>query len=76
MNYVVERQRLQMLEPHFDMFSTPQTFSCWKIRFKTEVCSCSKCPTEAMLWIKEVEMVESVDDSKSSRSIQGITPFS
>ena len=25
-----------------------------------------------MLWIKEVEMVESVDDLKSSRSIKGI----
>ena len=31
--------------------------------------------TEAMIWIKEVEMVNSVDDLKSSRSIQGITPF-
>ena len=28
-------------------------------------------PTEAMLWIEEVEMVESVDDLKSSRSIKG-----
>ena len=28
-------------------------------------------PTEAMLCIKEVEMVESVDDPKSSRSIKG-----
>ena len=28
-----------------------------------------------MLWIKEVEMVDSVDDSKSSRSIQGYTHF-
>ena len=25
-----------------------------------------------MLWIKEVEMVESVDDLKSSRSVRGI----
>ena len=31
----------------------------------------SQFPTEAMLWIKEVEMVESVDDLKSSRSIGG-----
>ena len=50
---------------------TPATFACWKIRFKTEVCTCSQFPTEAMLWIKEVEMVESVDDLKSSRSIRG-----
>ena len=28
-----------------------------------------------MLWIKEVEMIESVDDLKSSRSIQGETHF-
>ena len=45
--------------------------SCWKARFKTEVCSCSQFLTEVVLWIKEVEMVESVDDLKSSRSITG-----
>ena len=53
-----------------DKFPTPTTFACWKIRFKTEVCTCSQFPTEAMLWSKEVEMVESVDDLKSSRSIR------
>ena len=41
------------------------------IRFKTEVCTCAQFPTDAMLWIKEVEMVESVDDLKSSRSVTG-----
>ena len=39
---------------------------CWKIRFKTEVCTCSQFPTEAMLWIKEVELVDSVDELRSS----------
>ena len=34
---------------------TPATFACWKIRFKTEVCTRSQFPTEALLWIKEVE---------------------
>ena len=53
-------------------FTTPATFVCWKIRFKTEVCTCSQFPTEAMLWIKEVEMVDSVDDLKSSSSVRGI----
>ena len=48
---------------------TPSTFSCCKIRFKTQVSSCF--PSEAMLWIEEVEMVESVDEFKSARSIQG-----
>ena len=62
--------RFQIL--NFDQFTTSATFACWKIRFKTEVCICSQFPTEAMLWIKEVEMVESVDDLKSSRSIRGI----
>ena len=43
-----------------------------KIRFKTEVCTCSQFPTEASQWIKEVEMVDSVDDLKSSSSTSGI----
>ena len=55
----------------FDKFTTPATFACWKIRFNTEVCTCSQFPTEAMLWIKEVEMVDSVDDLKPSCSARG-----
>ena len=42
------------------------------MRFKTEVCICLQFLTESMLWIKEVEMVESVDDLKSSCSERGI----
>ena len=60
-NYVAD-QRLQISDPHFEKFLAPTTFACWKIRFKTEVCTCSQSPTEAMLWIKEEEMVDSVDD--------------
>ena len=70
-DYGADQQRLQISEHHFGKFLTPTTFACWKIRFKTEVCTCSQFPTEPMLWIKEVEMVESVDDLKSSRSIRG-----
>ena len=70
-NYGADQQRLQISDLHFDKFHNPATFACWKIRFKTEVCTCSQFPTDAMLWIKEVEMVESVDDLKSSRSIRG-----
>ena len=55
-------QRLQISDLHFDKFPTSATFGCWKIRFKTEVCTCSQFSAEATLWIKEVEMVESVDD--------------
>ena len=64
-NYRADQQRLQISDLHFDKFVTPATFACWKIRFKTEVCPCSQYPTEAteaMHWIKEVELVDSVDD--------------
>ena len=60
-NYGADQQRLQISNRHFGKFPTPATFACWKIRFKTEVCTCSQFPTEAMQWIKEVEMVDSVD---------------
>ena len=65
-NYGADQQRLQISDLHFDKFPTPATFACWKIRFKTEVCICSQFPTEAMQWIKEVELVDSVDDLRSS----------
>ena len=71
-NYGADQQRLQISDPHFGKFPTPATFACWKIRFKTEVCTCSQFPTEAMQWIKAVEMVDSVDDFRSSLSVRGI----
>ena len=71
-NYGADQQRLQISDLHFDKFPTPATFSCWKIRFKTEVCTCSQFPTEAMPWIKEVELVDSVGDIRSSCSVRGI----
>ena len=52
--YGADQQRLQISDPHFDKFTTSATFACWKIRFKTEVCTCSQFLTEAILWIKEV----------------------
>ena len=47
-----DQQRLRISEPHFDKFPTPTTFAYWKIRFKTEVCTCSQFPTEAKLCVK------------------------
>ena len=70
-DYGADHQRLQISDLHFDKFPTPAPFACWKIRFKTEVCTCSQFPTEATLRIKEVEMVQTIDDLKSSRSIKG-----
>ena len=72
-NYGAYKQRLQISDLHSDKFPTPATFACWKIRFKTEVCICSQFLTEAMQWIKEVELVDSVDELRSSSSIRGIS---
>ena len=64
-DYGADQQRLQISDPHLDKFSTSATFACWKIRFKTEVCTCSQFLAEALLRIKEVEML------KFSCSIRG-----
>ena len=71
--YGADQQRLQISDLHFDKFPTPTTFACWKIRFKTEVCTCSQFHTEAMQWIKEMELVDSVDELRSSSSTRGIS---
>ena len=68
-NYGTDQQRLQISDLHFNKFPNPATFACWKM---TEVCTCSQFPTEAMLWIKEVEMVDSVGDLTYSSSRRGI----
>ena len=72
-NYGAHQQRLQISDLHFDKFPTPATFACWKIRFKTEEPTCSQFPTEAMQWIKEVELVDSVGELRTSSSIRGIS---
>ena len=74
-NHMADQQKLQISELQFDKFPTLSTFSCWKIRFKTQVSACSGSPSEARLLVKEVEMVDSVDDFKTSHSIQGYTHF-
>ena len=33
--------------------------------------TCSDFPSDALLWIKEVEMVDSLEELKSSRSVYG-----
>ena len=63
------RFRISILTSSF----TPATFAFRKIRFKTEVCTCSQFPTEAMQWSKEVELVDSVDELRLSSSTRGIS---
>ena len=60
-NYVADQQRLQISELQFEKFL--HTFNGFMlVTFKTQVSVCSSFPSEAMLWIKEVGMVDSVDD--------------
>ena len=70
-NYGADQQRLQISDPHLDKFHVSNV-RLLEDKLKTEVCTCSQFPTEAMHWIKEVEMVDSVDDLKSSCSVRGI----
>ena len=70
-NLMVGQQRQQISELQFDKFPNPQTFLVWKIRFKTQVTTCSDFPSDAMLRIKELEIVDSLDELKSSRSVYG-----
>ena len=58
-------------ELQFDKFLDLQSFLVWKIRFKNEVTTCSDFPSDAMLWIKEVKMADSLEELKSSRSVCG-----
>ena len=48
----------------------PITFGL-EFRFKNQATTCSDFPSEAKLRIKEVEMVDSRDELKSSRSVSG-----
>ena len=66
---MVGQQRQQISELEFDV-PTRSSFLYWKMRFK-KVTTCSDFPSEAILWIKEVEMVDSLDELKSSRSVSG-----
>ena len=61
---MVGQQRQQMSELQFDNFPTPSSFLGWKIRFKNQVTTFSDFLSEAMIWIKEVEMVDSMEELK------------
>ena len=56
------QQGQQISELQIDKFSTPSSFLHWKMSFKNQVTTCSDFPSEALLRIKEVEMVDSVDE--------------
>ena len=57
------------LSQQFNKFPNPQSFLVWKTRFKTLISNRSNVPSDTMSWIKEVEIVDSLDEFKSSRSV-------
>ena len=59
---MVGQQRQQISELQFDKYLITSSFLCWQIRFKTQVSACFCSLSKAMLWIEEVEMVDSVDE--------------
>ena len=62
---MVDPQRLHGSELHFDKFPTLSTYSCWKIRFKNQVCSCSVFCPRRLCWSIQWMIF------KSSPSIKG-----
>ena len=70
-NSMVGQQRRQISGLQLDKFSNLQSFLVQKIRFKNQVTICSDFPLDTMLRINEVEMVDSLEALKSSRSIAG-----
>ena len=69
--YTVELPRNHILDVHVEQFPTLSTFPCWKTSFQTEECSCPGSPSEAMRWIKVVEVATLRTISKTSQSIRG-----
>ena len=65
------QQRQQIPELQFDKFPDPQSFLVWKNSIQESSDYCSDFPSDAMLWVNEVEMVDSLDELKSSRSVCG-----
>ena len=71
-NYGADQQRLQISDPHFDKFPRQQHSLAGRKDSRLRNVLAHKNPPEALLWIKEEEMVEPVDDLKSSCSVRGI----
>ena len=63
-DFVVGQQRQQISELQFDKIHNPQSFLVWKIRWRNQVTTCSDFQSEALLWMKDVEMVDSLQELK------------
>ena len=73
-NSMVGQQRQQISELRVDKNSSIPNH-CWFGRCDSRIKRLpgSDFPSEAMLWIKEVDVVDSLEELKSSRSVSGNT---
>ena len=53
----------------FEQCPNSATFVTWKMYFNSEDCSSSSFPTEATVWINEVDSAKKMDGLKSSSSL-------
>ena len=68
---MIDYPRIPRTEWNLGKILDPMEFQSWKLNFRTEVCMRTAEPQVTMLWIKEVEMAESIDELLTSRSITG-----
>ena len=61
--------RIPITEWNLGTFLHSMEFESWKVNFRTEVCLRTADPKITMLWIKEIEIPESIDELMTSRSI-------
>ena len=70
-NGMIGSTRFPISEFHLGKFPDSMAFHSWKVNFKTEVSSKSADPYLTMHRITEVEIAQSIDELKTSRSIVG-----
>ena len=53
----------------FGKFPNSTTFVIWKMNFKSEYCSSSSFPTEATVWINEIDSARNMDELEQCNSL-------
>ena len=67
--------RFPFLELHLAKFLDSMEFESWKLNFRTGFVEEQANPQITMHWIKEIEILKSIDELMTSRSIMGRTDF-
>ena len=66
---VAKKKEAERIE--FEKFANSHSFVIWKMNFKSEACSGSSFPTEAMVWINDADSARHMDELNSFWSILG-----